>query len=489
MGFVHTMELASYAMALVWIGVGYIGILIRRTQFPVNGRDVSVLMMQGFGCWNGRAALFVRLLTPPPANSLADMLLVVWATLGVLLESFCFVSRLCRHLCRYKLTAAMAQYQETKRQDLLLHNWWVRHRRWLAPSMISRVVAADVVLCVLLLGGAGSATQSVAIVESFGSALMGFHLLLITVIGCWLWSFPADGFGIKLEMRRLTLWLGLMVVVFGVLRSQPNTAIDAYRIVPLLANLSEVVLTMICAYIPLVASMRRQSIADKLRQYDSDLERLLRDPGFCVAFLRFLQSEFSSENLLFWQALTLFQTAMRKHSGESLIGHTLVGSTCSLDHGPVRSSVAIELPGPPVARHARITSSWGGNLALGVRSDTCSVGTDRLLQEAEHLYETYLGPSAIQRVNLPGTLYHKIRASHEKVRSLWKRESTSLPGTPSADARLCPSELVQLLAEELDVLAQCGQAVLKLMTMDSLPRFATIAHAQRVAWFPLITDR
>lgn len=549
------LELASSATAILLITLGYASLWLRRDYFPITGRNVGLLLLQGFGSWNGRVAMLARSLLPlalVPENGAVDLLLAAWMAAGVLLQSFCFISRLARHLGRYKLTAAMREYHTTHRQDALLRNWWVRHRDWLTPAAIARVVAADVAVCLLLLGAAGGATGSAGVIKSVGHALTVVHVLLIVVLGCLVWPFPEDGFSIKLELRRLTAWTLLTMVIFVGLVAIPDDWAGAYHPRTLMSDLSEIVIAVICAYLPVLSSLRRQSIADKLHQHGSNLERLLRDPAFAGAFMAFLETEFSSENLLFWQEVVAFETTLRAHSGlaairgppaddggrgirndhtkkhPDLLSQTMTKTTTTDHHDApgVVGGVVVDLSGPPVrggdsdrsavrsedggdssssssispshARGVTLTdSAWGAGLELSVRTDGRHGELQKLVGQSNRLYDTYVGPDAIQQVNLPAGLYAQIRNCHQSIAtaalaSSW-HPTRPPPSSPSSPSSSTPSpragaagtgDLAVLLQEELQALLLCGGAILKLMTTDSLPRFAKQNHSKRVAWFP-----
>lgn len=354
-------------------------------------------------------------------------------------------------------------------------DWYLRNRHRVSAPYLLRVFlfvfllqnVAPVALIIALPNARSVSLRDCEdyVIYSDATFLLAFiiYIAILLAFAFRLKRFRDDGFSIKRELRLVATVLGGGLIVWVVLDRAPGLksfsrdefALQTLWLVIVVASLSAVVIGF-----PLWLSYRQER--DGAREVDSlghellvpedntlnahvrALRNMLKVPAAIDALQKFLASEFSLENILFWEEVELFRDLYARDSEDSRLSRTR-GSD-NAEGSKVRSADSI-----------LSENSQGSRLSIELA--------------AHRIYDKYIAPGAPCEVNLAFDITEAVRARLGLPPSAQpRRESLELTGVAVAphdaelkvDANIAP-----------DVFDAAQHAILVLIANDSFRRFQT----------------
>eukprot|EP00808_Paulinella_micropora_P028379 g52004.t1 len=327
-------------LSALWVIVGvlYLGLApvlwARRFHFPINGRAISVLLTLAF-CMTASAIMLVFQsgLDQPPCFLSSYLLGLFLPFIAYLLLLRCvnllFQVYIARNL--FLLSAQRARQSDWAR--MYVHNlpdkpvesnqvqlsWCTRHR-WLCSPRY--VVPFSLLVVAFLTWSSASATSSYSPpycpalpVPSLIFLLITFLLLFLTLI-----KPPASDFGIARELRRLLFLIlaALLLLLAAFLASWRASAQNAlevmteYKLFSWAALLVAAGMCILSYVLPLRQSLLPATTpgrsSTKARKFPyHNVQALMQDPAATQVFMKYLVSQFATENMLFLQAVEWYK--------------------------------------------------------------------------------------------------------------------------------------------------------------------------------------
>jgi len=229
------------------------------------------------------------------ANCTADIIITYFAT-SIFLTAFNY--RLVQLLFAHEITRNIAELQDKKNLKDWKPNWFTSHRELAQPRFNFKVITILYIILTLLVIIFLITAPSHDVCQS---GLLNYALTMKGVMGSLfsftlafkLWKFPKDAFGIKSEFK----WSVITPVIVMIVSAIIDASNEKYSYVTTLALIFVVSPVMFLAITYPYLKSRDQVIqTDDMEVLKTWLSR----PEGIKFFLEYLNTEFSSENLIFW---------------------------------------------------------------------------------------------------------------------------------------------------------------------------------------------
>jgi len=217
-----------------------------------------------------------------------------------------------RLLFAYEITTNMRVHNQEKLQ-VWKENWYSKHRWIVLPRTIIRFLCIQTMIyCLFSLivigidpnGHSLEACHRTSLIqEIFWNWVLvneALAIVFIGIVGFKLRGKNADAFSIKLEVTVCFYTAGVSFLTYLILINFPFPA--TLTSVPILVVLhcGMLTLTVMPYYLSRKEKRMQFQITESKASFMPQLIEVLTNPEGFQAFLRYLETEFSSENLLFW---------------------------------------------------------------------------------------------------------------------------------------------------------------------------------------------
>lgn len=407
-----------------WFGVNVVLVVVglylfwkRRNIFPCERRGLVELAVMN-------VAAIVNALNYPfliqscllnyACFMLATIILLVWLT------------RTWRLLFHFQLQATffkLGQAREDNKSDkkamyaavaLVLDGWWVRHRSlggWkvIAVSICALMCTLVVMICASLAVSEGRIVDAptgticrgydYGLLYWFTTIVIAVELLVGLFLSCRLHGFAADAYRLKSELITTGVSLISTLVLYQIVHLG-IPSLDRYGVPEFLGICGLFVMCVTSLWWPLsltrtskTHALRTQLILrSKLAARDVDFEAFLASPDSRASWQEFLKSEFSLENILFYDAVNLWKRTHFEAPSRRASFRSDSGTTHSDTHEETKDSRR--------------------NIQLGVLSSTPPPQPQQILDQAISdclfIIANFLVQGAHAQVNVPGSIRAKV---------------------------------------------------------------------------------
>eukprot|EP00457_Paulinella_chromatophora_P000920 gb/GEZN01000922.1/.p1 GENE.gb/GEZN01000922.1/~~gb/GEZN01000922.1/.p1 ORF type:complete len:710 (-),score=108.79 gb/GEZN01000922.1/:247-2376(-) len=412
------------------------------------------------------------------------------------------------------LTRRLAIHTYAIRQS----NWYQRHRHYSSYRVFAAYVAAVVLIhwcffCILIY------TDSAARYTSRCSDSRGTYLMLIffllqlavfSLLGYQISQLKNDNFGMKQEIRYVSISAGFSVLVWMLWQGTENSA-QMYNAGDIFSQLCYLLIIWFCFLVP---SYQAWQAKNRLKPKNIKLGDLLNGkvPALTEEFFDFMSSEFSTENFLFYQEtqdlFTYVEACLGNKEADVVVVETDSNSVvvplkqlaesetnvpifdsspspCSPDATnrmtfkdmdslptpqgiPSPNSPTVSPPSPQQPWHSR-NSSRSSIVKRFTRAESSESEPSPLPpvvidvhvlhmieDEAKNVHDVYISSGGYRQVNLASQTASTISKHMDKLHRMpW----TDLPAKVNAIQSVCQA------------LKKAQEEIYKLISMDTFPRF------------------
>jgi hypothetical protein len=295
----------STVSLIAWISLCPYPILIavfylNRYKYPIKGRSPRVAILQAVCIFAFATGQFITntFEVACDVGSWITYFSGLWAQL-------CFNYRLIVLLFNYEITQNISELKDNRKLTDLKLNWFTSHRYLAQDKFIVRV--AIVLFCtdIIILISFVTLAPSVCGYGPYSAifSIKGVSSLVLSLVMAFkMWKYPTDAFGIKSEFRSLVFGAISIVLVFS--------AVSMVR--PDLKWVLQIGLIVACqpmlfftVVVPYYKSTKQKELTGNELQ---TLENWLTRAEGIKKFREYLETEFSSENLLFYLDVVYLKT-------------------------------------------------------------------------------------------------------------------------------------------------------------------------------------
>lgn len=209
-----------------------------------------------------------------------------------------------------ELAAHLARTRDSQNRANLLAGrggWYVKYRHWIEwkrSQYFFLVQGLSVLAIVLIMAIFDDGCGQFSSYRMLGPVLNGIYLICIIYIIYRLSRCGRDAFGIKMDLARMSfVCIILKAAAYGLFAQNGENWQQATTEALILWANSLWVLFCLALY-PVVRVMRSRDTFTE----PTSLEDLVKRPSGYESFLEFLNSEFASESLHFWNTVNLYRT-------------------------------------------------------------------------------------------------------------------------------------------------------------------------------------
>lgn len=301
-----TMESVFFILYFMYAIIQPIIILLfymRKEKFPIICRDPKWVITSGCLVWISiHSQLFY--------NKHPCIYDIITGVIGIQLAIFCYVIRAWFLLFRFNISREVSEYNNNGNIGFYIRNRWLMKFPFLLIPIITLVVCLTFIIMISILNSSYSneilkpvcSKLIIDSVDNMNIIMLTIQMLIIIIISCAIKSDSKVCETIKNEF----LYLGWYSVIYLGTYLPIRNLMNETQLYEHIIKFSFVVMHMIFAFIyPLLLSFIKTNLYE---DNIIDLSSFLKVKNNFDIFMKFLRTEFSSENLLFWKSVNMFES-------------------------------------------------------------------------------------------------------------------------------------------------------------------------------------